>query len=114
MLNAAGAADPLRDRSPRQGPGDRAGTIPASEGSDTTASEFEFRTATAYDPAGVRFNVAITAPPDGSEGAFTLTVDDVASGDRVALNHQACPAVHDFTRGFARWIGSRGHSRGAR
>ena len=72
------------------------------------AREFEFRTATAYDPAGVRFNVAITAPPDGSEGAFTLTVDDVASGDRVALNHQACPAVHDFTRGFARWIGSRG------
>ncbi len=72
------------------------------------SSEFEFHTAAEYEPAGVRFNVALTSPPDGSEGTFTLTVDDLASGERVALNHQACPAVHDFTRGYTRWIGSRG------
>jgi dihydroxynaphthoic acid synthetase len=71
-------------------------------------TEFEFHTAAEYEPAGVRFNVALTSPPDGSEGTFTLTVDDLASGERVALNHQACPAVHDFTRGYTRWIGSRG------
>ncbi len=24
------------------------------------------------------------------------------------FNHQACPAVHDFTRGYARWLGTKG------
>ena len=71
------------------------------------AQSFQFETEVAYEPAGVQFNVALRGAAD-QPATFELTVDDLASGDRVAFNHQASPAVHDFTRGYTRWLGTRG------
>jgi len=68
---------------------------------------FQFETEVAYDQAGVKFNVALRAAA-GEAAAFELTVDDLRSGDRVAFNHEASPMVHDFTRGYTRWLGTQG------
>lgn len=68
---------------------------------------FYFETGVSYDRAGVTFNVALRSAA-GDAAAFELTVDDVASGERIAFNHEACPAVHDFTRGYTRWLGTHG------
>ena len=72
------------------------------------SSSFDFETAVAYETAGVRFNVSLTAPSDAEAAAFALTVDDLATGERVPFQHEACAAVHDFTRGYARWLGTKG------
>ena len=69
---------------------------------------FQFETALSYDTAGVRFNVALRLEPGAEGAAFSLTVDDLASGARVPFNHRACPSVHDFTRGYTRWLGTQG------
>lgn len=69
---------------------------------------FQFETALSYDTAGVRFNVALRLESGADSAAFSVTVDDLSSGARLPLNHQACPAVHDFTRGYTRWLGSQG------
>ena len=66
------------------------------------ASNFDFNTTVAYETAGVQFNVAL----QGLE--FVATVDDLASGDRLTLDHEVSAAVYDFTRGYARWLGSKG------
>ena len=61
-----------------------------------------------FQPAGVRFNLNLTTPPEQDQALFRITVDDLATGQRLPFTHQACPAVHDFTRGFARWLGTKG------
>ena len=33
---------------------------------------------------------------------------DLATGARLPLKHDVCAAVHDFTRGYARWLGTKG------
>ena len=70
--------------------------------------DFQFETRLEYEPAGVGFNVSLKVPSSGQEAAFSLTVDNLATGQRVSFNHQACPAVHDFTRGYSRWLGTKG------
>ena len=70
--------------------------------------DFQFETRLEYEPAGVGFNVSLRVPSGGQEAAFSLTVDNLATGQQVALNHQACPSVHDFTRGYSRWLGTKG------
>ena len=71
------------------------------------SQEFRFNTGVEYQPAGVRFNVNLEG--GGEEApAFQLTVDDLAGGGRLAFNHEASPAVHDFTRGYTRWLGTQG------
>ncbi|MBI4329556.1 MAG: enoyl-CoA hydratase/isomerase family protein [Chloroflexi bacterium] len=70
--------------------------------------KFQFETSLSYQPAGVRFNVSLATPASGGDAAFKLGVDDLATGQRVRLAHQACPAVHDFTRGYTRWLGTKG------
>ena len=71
------------------------------------SQEFRFKTSVEHQPAGVRFNVNLEG--GGDEAAtFQLTVDDLADGSRVAFNHEASPAVHDFTRGYTRWLGTQG------
>jgi 2-ketocyclohexanecarboxyl-CoA hydrolase len=71
-------------------------------------NNFQFETRLEYETAGVAFNVSLKTPSGGEEAAFSLTVDNLATGQRVPLNHQACPAVHDFTRGYSRWLGTKG------
>ena len=71
------------------------------------SQEFRFKTGVEYQPAGVRFNVNLEGGGDEA-AAFQLTVDDLADGSRVAFNHEASPAVHDFTRGYTRWLGTQG------
>jgi 2-ketocyclohexanecarboxyl-CoA hydrolase len=56
----------------------------------------------------VRFNFSLTPPPGPGRPQLKITVDDLATGQRLQFSHQACPAVHDFTRGFARWLGTKG------
>lgn len=68
------------------------------------SGEFQFETSTSYEPAGVRFNVSLKTPPGENQAAFSLTVDDLATGQPLPFTHEACPAVHDFTRGYARWL----------
>ena len=72
------------------------------------ASNFSFETSVSYETAGVGFNFSLKSASGGDGPAFNLTVDDLATGQRVALNHRACPAVHDFTRGYTRWLGTKG------
>ena len=71
-------------------------------------SSINMETSASYQPAGVRFILSLTTPPAGDQAQFSVTVDDLATGQRLPFNHQACPAVHDFTRGFARWLGTKG------
>ena len=71
------------------------------------SQEFRFKTGVEHQPAGVRFNVNLEGGGDDA-AAFQLTVDDLADGSRVAFNHEASPAVHDFTRGYTRWLGTQG------
>ena len=68
---------------------------------------FEFHTSVTYDQAAVRFNIGIGSG-DGGPATFDMTVDEAETGKRIPLNHQACPAVHDFTRGYARWLSTKG------
>ena len=65
-------------------------------------------TSASYETARVRFNLSLTTPTEGSQAQLSVTVDDLATGQRLPFNHQACPAVHDFTRGFARWLSTKG------
>ena len=70
--------------------------------------DFQFETRLEYETAGVGFNLSLKVPAGGQEAAFSLGVDNLATGQRVLFNHQACPAVHDFTRGYSRWLGTQG------
>lgn len=72
------------------------------------SSSFAFETAVAYETAGVQFNVSLSAASGTEAAVFNLTVEDLATGGRVPFNHEACAAVHDFTRGYARWLGTQG------
>ena len=72
------------------------------------SSNINMETSASYPTAGVRFNLSLTTPPEGDQAQFSITVDDLATGQRLPFSHQACPAVHDFTRGFARWLGTKG------
>ena len=71
-------------------------------------SSINMETSASYPPAGVRFNLSLSAPPEGDQAQFSITVENLATGQRLPFSHQACPAVHDFTRGFARWLGTKG------
>jgi len=72
------------------------------------SSDIKMETSVSYETAGVRFNLSLTNPPGQDQAKLSITVDDLAKGERLAFNHQACPAVHDFTRGFSRWLGTKG------
>ena len=72
------------------------------------SSSINMETSRSYETAGVRFNLCLTTPTDGGQAQLKITVDDLANGQRLPFNHQACPAVHDFTRGFTRWLGTKG------
>ncbi|MFQ6031109.1 MAG: enoyl-CoA hydratase-related protein [Dehalococcoidia bacterium] len=61
-----------------------------------------------YDTAGVRINLSLTSPASGDPAEFKLTVESLSGGGRVGFTHQACPVVHDFTRGYTRWLGTKG------
>lgn len=63
---------------------------------------------TSYELAGVGFNVGLKTPPGGGQAAFSFTADNLETGQRLSFSHEACPAVHDFTRGFTRWLGTKG------
>jgi 2-ketocyclohexanecarboxyl-CoA hydrolase len=72
------------------------------------SASINLETSAIYQPAGVRFNFSLTTPKEGGQAQLNITVDDVTTEHRLAFSHQACPAVHDFTRGFVRWLGTKG------
>ena len=66
-----------------------------------------FEVSNDYQPAGVRFNVSLKSGGNG-RATFSVTVDDLSSGKQIDFSHKACPAVHDFMRGYTRWLNGRG------
>ena len=72
------------------------------------SSHIIMETSESYEPAGVRFNFSLVAKSEQDEARFAITVDDLGTGKRLTFSDQACPAVHDFTRGFTRWLGTKG------
>tara|TARA_B100000315_G_scaffold255146_1_gene297778 strand:- start:802 stop:1965 length:1164 start_codon:yes stop_codon:yes gene_type:complete len=72
------------------------------------ASDMQFESRVDYERAGVGFNFSLKTSPGEEQAAFRLTVDSLETGKRLPFSHQACPAVHDFTRGYARWLGTKG------
>lgn len=70
--------------------------------------EFRFNTQVEYEKAGVRFKIALNQAPGDSAAKLELSAEDLANGRPLAMNHQTAPAVHDFTRGLARWLGTKG------
>jgi len=71
-------------------------------------ANIDLKSGPAYEAAGVRFNLSLTSASGSDEASFSVTVDDLASGKQIDFTHVACPAVHDFTRGFTRWLGTKG------
>ncbi|SVD38029.1 uncharacterized protein METZ01_LOCUS390883, partial [marine metagenome] len=71
-------------------------------------ANIDLKSSPAYEAAGVRFNLSLTSASGSDEASFSVTVDDLASGKQIDFTHVACPAVHDFTRGFTRWLGTKG------
>ena len=71
-------------------------------------ANFQIESSVDYEPAGVKFNMSLKESSGGTGALFTLTVDNLVTGQRVPFNHQACPTVHDFTRGYTRWLASKG------
>ncbi|MDA0264997.1 MAG: enoyl-CoA hydratase-related protein [Chloroflexi bacterium] len=65
-------------------------------------------TSASYPVAGVRFNLSLTATAAPEQARFIITVDDLRTGKRLPFTHEACPALHDFTRGVTRWLGTKG------
>jgi 2-ketocyclohexanecarboxyl-CoA hydrolase len=72
------------------------------------SSSINMETSASFPTAGVRFSLSLTPLPEGDQAQLSITVDELATGQRLPYSHQACPAVHDFTRGFARWLGTKG------
>ena len=62
-----------------------------------------FEVSNDYQPAGVRFNVSLKSGGNG-RATFSVTVDDLSSGNQIDFSHGTCPAVHDFMRGYTRWL----------
>ena len=70
--------------------------------------KFKFETELTYETAGVRFQLSLQQPAAGTEAFFDLSVRDLSGGDRVPFRHDASPAIHDFTRGYTRWLATKG------
>ena len=62
---------------------------------------FRFETSLSYETAAVRFNIDLKATSDAKNRTFSLTVHNLVTGQRLPFTHEACPAVHDFTRGYS-------------
>ena len=71
------------------------------------SANINFEASNDYQPAGVRFNLSLKSGGSGN-AAFSVTVDDLSSGNRIDFSHKTCPAVHDFMRGYTRWLNGRG------
>ena len=71
-------------------------------------ANIDLKSSPAYEAAGVRFNLSLTSASRAGGASFSVTVDDLATGKQFDFSHVACPAVHDFTRGFTRWLGTKG------
>ncbi len=72
------------------------------------ASNVLFESSVNYERAGVGFNFSLKTSPGEEQAAFRLTIDDLKTSRRLDFSHKACPAVHDFTRGYSRWLGTKG------
>ncbi|MSP23042.1 MAG: hypothetical protein EXR66_08595 [Dehalococcoidia bacterium] len=69
---------------------------------------FQFNTQVDYEKAGVRFKIALDQAAGESAATLKVTAEELATRRPLAMNHATAPAVHDFTRGYARWLGSKG------
>jgi len=71
-------------------------------------ANIDLKTSQSYEAAGVRFNLSLSSATGSDAASFSVTVDDLATGKQLDFSHVACPAVHDFTRGFTRWLSTKG------
>ena len=72
------------------------------------SSRMNFESSQDYDTAGVRINVGLSKPEGTGQPSFSFTVDNLETGHSLDFSHQACAAVHDFTRGYTRWLATKG------
>ena len=70
----------------------------------------KFESSQDYAESGVRVNVSLEKPSNADEARFAFTMDDLASGRRLDFLHETCPALHDFSRGYTRWMATKGIS----
>lgn len=68
----------------------------------------QIETQVSYEAAGVKFNLGLNPVQGSDQAEFKLTVDNLATGQRMGFTHEICPAVHDFSRGYTRWLGTKG------
>lgn len=71
-------------------------------------ANIDLKTSQSYEAAGVRFNLSLSSATGSDAASFSVTVDDLATGKQLDFSHVACAAVHDFTRGFTRWLSTKG------
>jgi dihydroxynaphthoic acid synthetase len=71
-------------------------------------ANIDLKTSQSYEAAGVRFNLNLSSATGANAASFSVTVDNLATGTQLDFSHVACPAVHDFTRGFTRWLSTKG------
>jgi 2-ketocyclohexanecarboxyl-CoA hydrolase len=71
-------------------------------------TEFRYETSVDYPVASVRFQLSLNCASGINEPSFKLTAQNLSTGQPIPFNHLSCPAVHDFTRGYTRWLFSKG------
>ena len=56
-----------------------------------------------FPTAGVNFSLSMKSS-DGSLGAFSLNVSNLATGNAVPFTVASSPALADWVRGYSRWL----------
>ena len=72
------------------------------------SSKMQFESNQDYALPGVRINVGLNKTDGADQSSFSFTVDNLETGHRLDFSHQTCAAVHDFTRGYTRWLATKG------
>ena len=70
-------------------------------------ASIDLKTSATYEKAGVCFNLSLTSTSGPDQASLSVTVDDTKTGKQIDFTHQACAPVHDFTRGFTRWLNTK-------
>ena len=71
-------------------------------------AQVKLDTTITYEAAGVNINLSLVSPPTGDPARFNLNLTRASGNHRVGFSHQACPVAHDFSRGYTRWLGTKG------
>ncbi len=71
-------------------------------------ASIDLKTSASYPTAGVQFNLILTSAAGPDQASLNITVDDLASGNRLSFSHASSAAAHHFTIPFSRWLNTKG------